>query len=252
MLTHTNIDRSDAAQVSKAPFTYESTMLLDGNLIPSGSFVALKVYVYGSMSVPFRMHSIRQDGKVVFCDATGALAVYWQTYPQTEEIAPNDVPYVSSLLFDDRGIIAGSVTCTHTVMSVIRGIIDSNTETFFVPSDAFILIPQCHVAMLEGHARSFGISNQAAATTYITSDLHLTCDNEMLISGSTDSLQLSLTNTADAIRAAAPTNGICGVVINGQTYCCADSSIILKSSICSNLRVIKENQSITLRGVLNA
>ena len=84
MLTHSNIDRRDSAVVSKAPFTYDSTLVLDTQDVPSGCVLSVKVYVEEAYRVPYRIHSIEQDGKVWFCDSAGKKAVYWQVFGSTE------------------------------------------------------------------------------------------------------------------------------------------------------------------------
>ena len=252
MLQHSNIDRSDSVQVSKAPFTYESTLNMAGNLIPSGGFLSIKVYVEGISRVPFRFHSIQPDGKVLICDSAGVVRACWQTYATTE--AKTD--YISSLLFNNNGIIAGHIACTQDVMSIIRHIVDTNTSAYFLPANAFIFIPQCHISMLEGKGRVFEISSQNTDVETRTGDVHLvigsTASCVIPTVPAPEGISVSLSNTKDTIQSEAPKNGLCMIAVNGTTYCCADSSIIFKAKTLSNLRVLKEQGCITFKGVLDA
>ena len=261
MLTHTNIDRADSKQVSKAPFTFTSTLNLAGRELPTGSFISLRLYVEEGTNVPYRIHSIQQDGRVIFCDSTGTPVAYWQTYPETEQVI-NDIPYISSLLFNMNGVIAGHVACTHTVISVIRSVIESLTGAYMVPADAFVLIPQCHVAMMQGVCRSIGLVSKDK-TTYVTGDITIGVsgaqDQECILVdadalASAGILQVNLTNTEDTIAEQAPVNGICAITINGstETFDCEDNSIIFKAGAESNLRVVKEQNRLNLKGVKNA
>lgn len=259
MLQSFNIDRADSVSVSKAPFTYESTMMLGGSVIPAGSFVALKVYVDETYKVPFRLHSIDTDGRVWFCDANGAKAAYWKTYEGTYEITSADRPFISSLLYNQYGVIAGFISCTHTVLSLIRNIVESNIETVFLPDNAFVLIPQCHTAMIKGCCKAIGIGSQDDETVYTTSDINITgstnavqVERVVLREQTDESIRISLSNSEDTLHKLAPDNGICVAIVGGGTYCCADSSIIIKSKALSNLRAVKQDNSIILRGVLNA
>lgn len=255
MLTHTNIDRRDSVVVSKAPFTYESTLELNGAILPAGSFVAIKVYVENGFRMPFRFHSIQPDGKLWLCDADGQLVCYWQTYEGTEEIASADRPYISSLLLKSDGVIAGFISCTHTVVSLIRNIVETTLEPLPLPVVAFVLIPQCHVAMIEGCGRSFGIGSQDQPTVYTTSDLYLSGGtNEMIILGGTESIQVNVTNDSAQILAIAVPNGICNIKVDSELKAVdvIGKSLIIKAQPESNLRVVKEDGTLRFIGVLNA
>lgn len=259
MLTHTNIDRRDSVVVSKAPFTYESTLEINGAVLPAGSFVAVRVYVESGYRMPFRFHSVQPDGKVWLCDSDGQLVCYWQTYEGTEEIASTDSPYVSSLLFKANGVIAGFISCTHTVVSLIRNIVETTFEPLHLPANTFVLIPQCHVSMIEGCGRAFGIGSQDDETVYTTSDIYISGGtNEMIIlSGGTNSIQVNMTNDSERILEMAVPNGICNIALKDDdgtkaTVDVIGKSIIIKAQPESNLRVVKEDGTIRFIGVLNA
>lgn len=250
MLAHSNIDRLDSVQVSKAPFTYESTLNMAGNIVPSGSILSLKVYTEYNDSVPFRFHSIKPDGRLAICDKYGAIVAYWQTYATTEP----GTEFVSSLLYNPNGVIAGHISCDTTLVNIIRNVVDSLSEDYFFPADAFVLIPQCHVAMLTGKGRSIRVISQGQRIADMTGSFALQVSGCVLKNGN---ISLSITNTANTIKENAPHNGLCKIQVPGQQVCdCGDCSVIIKAGseddYISNLRVVRENGSIVFKGVLDA
>lgn len=251
MMQHTNIDRQADVEVSPAPFTYTSTLTMAGIGIPAGSFLALKVYVGENAVMPYRFHSVQPDGKVMLCDARGVLVGYWQTYKET---AP-DTEYVSSVLVDMRGVLMGHIACTLQALNLIRRVVTSSLDTVFLDPNAFVLLPQCHTAILDGFGRSIGIQSQSDSMSYHTGDIDIvgqtSSDSCVWLTGGTV-LSVSLTNTKATLDKRAGDNGLCELVVNGDTVNCVDKSILIKAETLSNLRVVMENNRIVLRGVLNA
>ena len=281
MLQHTNIDRQDSVDVSPAPFTYTSTLDLAGVQIPAGSFLALKVYVTETALMPFRFHSIRPDGKVMICDARGTLVGYWQTYDSTEAtqnklkavdgnivVDPDEtetLSYVSSVLLDMQGVLMGHIACTTQTIALVRRVVLSSLSTTFLDPQAFVFIPQCHVAMLNGYGRSFGIQSQTEDMRYHTGDLKVALSNDSQIyvsitSAAPDELEqlvitVGLSNKQETVQRWANEygqNGICKLVVNDTSVNCIGKSIIIRAAATSNLRVVMENNKVVLRGVKNA
>lgn len=248
MLLHTNIDRQNSVEVSPAPFTYTSTLNMAGMQIPAGSFLALKVYVSENMLMPFRFHSVRPDGKVMICDQRGALAGYWQTFMESD----GEAAYISSILVDMQGVIMGHIACTRQTIDLIRRVVGSSLDTIFLDPNAFVFLPQCHVAMLEGYGKSIGIQSQTDDMQYHTGDLALAVVGGLARYSMNDSVSLSISNSKERLEQRASRNGIRNLIVNGHTVCCEDKSIVLKAVVESNLRVLMENNRIVLRGVLNA
>jgi len=258
MLNHSNIDRSNSVETSPAPFTYESSMRMGSVTLPSDAFISIKVYVEGTYRVPYRIHSIQPDGRINFCDATGQIRVYWQTYPTTEPLSAQTGTYISSLLFNQYSIICGHICCPRTTLDTIRGVIESLQETMLLPADAFVLIPQCHIPLLKGQARSISVNG-----TYLTGNVVLKAEGIVGTQGvvtayTDDVLQVSLINTAEEIAKRMEFNTLCAVAIKNKndaqiTGCtCYGKDIIIKSAIESNLRVTREDGKIVLKGVADA
>ena len=261
MLQHTNIDRQDSVDVSPAPFTYTSTLDLAGVQVPAGSFLALKVYVTETALMPFRFHSIQPDGKVMICDARGTLVGYWQTFSETEP----DVDYVSSVLLDMQGVLMGHVACTTQTVALVRRVVLSSLSTTFLDPQAFVFLPQCHIAMLNGYGRSFGVQSQTSDIQYHTGDLRIALldDSQLHISIEPLSenkpeelaLTVNLSNKPETVQKWADQygqNGICKLVVNNIPVNCIGKSIIIRAAATSNLRVVMENSKVVLRGVKNA
>lgn len=270
MLTHNNIDRQNSVEVSPAPFVYGSTLQMGDVTLPAGGFLSLKVHVNQSFLMPYRFHSVRPDGKVMIADRRGTLVGYWQTFDNTEP----EIEYVSSLLVDMQGVMIGHVACTVAVMDLIRRVVVSNTETVFLAPNAFEFLPQCHIAMLEGYAKSFGIQSQNNEMEYHTGNLILdmtgspsSCvwmggytitvnGKEVYIPDDRD-IPVNLTNTKDQLERRAEDNGICNIqvtagTVSDQAVPVAGKSIVVKAAMMSNLRVLMEDGKLVLRGVLNA
>ena len=252
MLYHNNIDRQDSVEVSPAPFVYGSTLQMGDVTLPAGGFLSLRVHVGQSNLMPYRFHSVQPDGKVIIADRRGTLVGYWQTFDNTDA----EISYVSSVLVDMQGALMGHVACTVAVLDLIRRVVVSNTETVFLAPNAFEFLPQCHIAMLEGYAKTFGIQSQNDAIEYHTGNLVLSMTNTdtdcVWMEGDSD-IPVNLTNTRETLENEAESNGICSVQLNGGTvYPIDGKSIVVKAALMSNLRVVLENNKLVLRGVLNA
>lgn len=249
MRDNLNIDRFDSLNTSPAPFTYESTCKLGDITLPTGSFISLKVYTEKAYRVPYRIHSIQPDGRINFSDSTGRICIYWQTYATTDALMADSL-YVSSLLFSSNHIIAGHVCCTRTAMDLIRSVIDGLRDTLVLPANAFVLIPQCHIPMLSGVGRVISVDG-----TYLTGDVILTPHEDaqtcagVLTSYTKETLSVALTNTVEQLEAAADSNTLCRIISGSTVYNCAGKNIIIKASMTSNLRVVRADGKITLKGV---
>lgn len=255
MLVHNNIDRSAEVQTSPAPFTYGSTCKLGGITLPSNAFISLKLYIEEFNRVPYRIHSVQPDGRLYFCDATGQPRIYWSTFKTSAPIKEDDedYPYISSLLFNENHIVAGHVCCTRAAMDMIRSVISGITSPLFVDADAFVCIPQCHIAMLAGQGRSVGVVKDGE-TTYLTSDVVIqpSAENGVVTELNDRKVSVSLSTNSEALEKDARENHLCDVVVNGTTYSCRGKSLIIKPGVASNLRVVQDDNKIILRGVLNA
>lgn len=254
MITH-NIDITDRQKQSKAPFSYESTLKLpDGTMFSGvfpGGFISVKIYVDEKVSIPVRMDCLTADKKVLFRDRNGNTVAYWQLYEDTEQL-----PYVSSVLLNDNGIISGHVVCTPETVNVLCGVMRDLTQNLYLDADAFILIPQCHVATLRGSSRSFGFRHDGQLEIR-TSDIEL-LPAPSLEPGDgavwrktidASNLSFNLKNTSAWDAANTTPDSVSQVIVNGSTYWTGNTSLLLKAGVQSNLRLVQQKKTITLRGV---
>lgn len=256
MLTHYNIERSNSQKESKAPFTFESTLDINGQNMPQGSFLSIKVYVDGSFALPVRFYSIRQTGELVFCDSNGSIVAMWKTHPLTDE----DTKWVTSVLVNENGVLAGTIAATKQALDIIRGVIKSRTSDFFFPSNAFVLMPQCHVAMLAGSAKAIVVTDREGTRHTFTSDITVQpvagIDDPEAMVFYVDEQSYSLRNKYSTVLGRLKHNGICNIVVNGSTVDCSQSKLIIKAKMttedASNLRVIHNKDSLVLKGVKDA
>lgn len=252
MLTHLNIEIPNSQKESKAPFTFESTLEINGQKMPQGSFLSVKVYVDGSVVLPVRLYCIRQSGEVVFCDNRGTIVALWKTHPVTDK----GIKFVTSVLVNENGVLSGPIACTKQAVDIIRGVINSRSSDFYLPSNAFVLIPQCHVAMMPGSVKAISVTDRSGIKHTFTSDIELDPiggeeDHTAMIYGNGKSYNLR--NTYDAVIARTKKNGICNIVIDGSTVDCSKSRLIIKAEMtpdrASNLRVVQEQGKLVLKGV---
>ena len=263
MLRHSNIERSNSQLESKAPFTFESTLLVNGMQIPHGGFLSIKVYVDSTVALPVRIYCIRQNGDVVFCDRSGSIVAIWKTKPLTQI----GITYVTDFLVTEYGVIAGSIACTVQALEIFRGVIDSGTSDFYLPADAFVLIPQCHIAMMSGAVKSIQIEDKDGAVHTFTEDITITgYTPASVLQDEEDTLRESVVvwngtgadikNKYETVLARQQKNGICSIIVNGSTTACDGKRLIIKARMtpqdASNLRVVHSGNQLILRGVKDA
>lgn len=248
MLTH-NVDITDRQTGSKWPFAYESTLKLpDGIMFTgdfAGGFVSIKVYVNEKLSLPVRIDCITPDRRVLFSDRNGAFVAQWQLYEDSEP-----TPYVSSVLLNENNVISGHVVCKQETVDVLMGIMRTLSKTLYLDSDAFVLLPQCHVMSLLGSCRSFGFRHDGE-TELRTSDVSIQVTPDVLQQQEPGVLWFHLKNSDQWKDKNTVLDSVLQVVINGSTYWTGNQSIILKAGIQSNLRLTQQGKTITLKGVAN-
>ena len=253
MITH-NVDITDRQKESKSPFAYESTLKLPDGVMLSGEFpggfISVKVYVNEKLSLPVRMDCLTPDKRVIFSDRNGNTVAYWQLYEDSDQ-----VPFVSSVLLNENGVIVGHVVCRTETVDILCGVMKNITQNLYLDSDAFILMPQCHVATLLGSSRSFGFRHDGQMdirTSNITLEPSYT---GAAVPGAVwkdtvrYDLRFDLKNTAYWDDTNSTPDSISQVIVNGTTYWTGNTSLLLKAGVQSNLRLTQQGKTITLRGV---
>ena len=255
MLSHLNIELPNSQKESKAPFTFDSSLLINGQQLPQGSFVSIKVFITDSVVLPVRIYCIRQNGDIVFCDARGTLVAIWKTCEKTD----GDAKWITSLLVNDAGAIAGSVACTKQTLDLFRGAVLNRTGDLFLDNDAFILMQQCYVAMLKGVCKVIAATDAKGIKHLFTSDITLnptigaTVD-EAVVFKNEDTINMK--NTYSTVLDRQQANGICTITVGGRSVDCRNKRLLIKAAMtptdASNLRVIREKDCLVLKGVKDA
>ena len=255
MLTFTdNLDRTDEAIISNWPFTYESTLDTGNGVLPSDSFLAVTVNVDETVALPCRFKGVTSDGRLVICDAGGNDVCSGKLYDQTADGSE----MCSFFLYNQYNVLTGAVFCKPDVPQKLFALSLYANRLHYFATNAFILLPQCHVQSMVGNVRAFGVNGN-----YRTSNIQFRCSEQVASSpgirgynvvpdGSmTEGLAFSVFNIQPFER-----NKWCEITIYNQndftTYKVADHHLILKASMASNLRVVDTDAMILLRGVQDA
>ena len=248
MLQHfNNLDRTYEQGLSNYPFTHESTRDIKIGTMPQGSFLAISVNVDENTVLPCRLKGMSPEGKLVICDSTGAEVCHGQLYKVTDA-APSG--YVSFFLYNANEVLSGFIFCKVEAVGQLMALTTWYPDTFtYFNSDAFVLLPECHVQTLRGAVRSFKVGS-----TYITADLCIRFSNPTENSWRTgynvvpstfgDAICINVYNVQEP-----EINGLCQICVNGTNYWIGGKNIVLKASMTSNLRVVYTNSAIVLKGV---
>lgn len=255
MLTFTNnMDRTDEATISNWPFTYESTLDTGNGTLTANSFLAVTVNVDETIELPCRFKGVTNDGYLVICDAGGNDVCKGRLFDQTAA----DSEMCSFFLYNQYNVLTGAVFCKPDVPQKLFALSRYANRLHYFATNAFVLLPQCHVQSVVGNVRAFGVNGN-----YKTSDIQLRCSlsvsedpgtqgfNIVPDGNPTDGLAFSVFNIEPFTR-----NKWCQVTIwdngNFNTYKVADHHLILKASLASDLRVTDTDAMILLRGVQDA
>ena len=255
-----NLDRTDEESISNWPFTFESTL---------DSFLAMSVNVDETVALPCRFKGVSVDGRLVICDATGAEVCSGQLYGTTrfQTIEEQEIPdeWSSLFLYNSYGILSGFITCKSDVALQLFALSQYANGMHYFNTNAFVLLPQCHVQSAQGNVRSFGING-----IYSTANTRIRC-TDIPVDGATATAAHNIIPEGHEVILEGGTTGVvsfgvfnsivdptenenkwCRITVNGQTYNVEDKNLIIKASVTSNLRVVFADAAIILRGVTDA
>lgn len=253
MLTITNnLDRTDEATISNWPFTYESTLDTGDGALTGDSFLAVSVNVDETVELPCRFKGVSSDGRLIICDASGAEVCSGQLYERTDANATT----CSFFLYNKYGVLSGVIFCKPNVPSMLWSLSQYANGMHYFATNAFVLLPQCHVQSAQGNVRSFGVNG-----TYTTANLGIRCTSGVIsdVPGATVSGHNIIPESSSVVSYGVfnfdenpEPNKWCRITVNGTTYNVEDKNLIIRASVASNLRVVHSDAAIILRGVLDA
>lgn len=264
-----NLDRTDEESISNWPFTFESTLDTGNGVLTGDSFLTVSINVDETVALPCRFKGISQDGRLVVCDASGAEVCSGQLYGSTrrQRVGVRVMPdtWTSLFLYNAYGVLSGFVTCKSDAALQLFALSQYANGMHYFSTNAFILLPQCHVQSAQGNVRSFGING-----TYTTANLRIKC-TDPAEEGATMVAAHNIIPEGHEVTQETGSSGVvsygvfnsitdptetenkwCRITVNGQTYNVEDKNLIIKASITSNLRVVFTDAAIILRGVTDA
>lgn len=253
MMTN-NLDRTDEAAISNWPFTYGSSLDTGDGVLTADSFLSVSVNVDHNVVLPCRFKGITSDGRLVICDSTGADVCSGQLYAASEQ---SDV--CSFFLYDQYAILRGFICCKSDVCTRLFALSVYTNDMHYFGSNAFVLLPDCHIQTVHGTAKSFGVQG-----TYVTANLQIRFSSEIATPVIADGTTLMGHRSWNAVPEGGSAvcfgiynievpadNTWCEIVVNGTTYNVEDKNLLIKAGFTSNLRVVTTDAAIILRGVLD-
>ena len=236
-----NVDRNSSIEQTKAPFTYDSTLSYGDTVLSVNDFVSIKITVTSSHVPPVHIARLTQNKELIFSDSRGTDVGYVQLYDTTETDS-----LVSSVILSPTHIVAGHIVCSKNTINQLLGLLSRTSETVYFGSSAFVLLPQCHVAMLTGTCRSIRLGD-----VYTTANAAVHFKGSVYGKAPSSSNRYTLTiNTVNSWdNLALPRNNICVLTVGSTNYWVGGCHLLFKHGVLSNLRVIHADNSIMLKGV---
>lgn len=275
MLLQHNEDRNDESYNTKAPFRYECELALPEGSLPAQSIRSLIVYCEDGIRPPVRLASVSIAHNEVanlvleFTDFAGNLVGTANMYQTLQ------TPYATTFIYSANGVIKGHVCYNAEAANALADAARLSAGSFKTKESDFMLLPQCHVAWLSGHARALSVNGKATRRNVIinpTIEMHTDITSVSVPDSSqqVDCYVLSMaahwTGGGVSIITNPAMNGLCKLAMNnvltvdGATaadpdYLLADpvyiggAHLVIRSSDTSNLRVISNGRAISVMGV---
>lgn len=233
-----NIDITDAALNTNAPFQSECPLRLWGSTLPIGAFLGIKIYLPETAKPPVRLYSIT-DAAVEFRDSVGAYIGSWNLTSG----GINQGVYVLDLIKNENQIVVGHVAVDLYTAVTLRQAAALAGGTFYTTPDDFLLLPQCHVQAFTGVCRALKI-----AGTIRTQDTTLYTGTRIqaTVKATSELCTISLYGTYNATLSK---NRICQLVVDATTYDVQDKHLFIIPGAQSNLRIVRSGDDFILQGV---
>lgn len=275
MLQQHNEDRNDEAYNTKAPFRYECELALPEGSLPAMSILSLVVYCGDGVRPPVRLSSVSVAGNeaaslvLEFTDFAGSPIGTANMYKTLREA------YVTTFIYSPDGVIKGHVCYNAEASAALSAAARVSAGVFRTGESDFVLLPQCHVAWLSGHARALGVNGRSTRRNVIvnpTVEMHteITSMTVADIASPVDCYVLGMASHwyggGDSVASNPAMYGLCRlsmnnvITVDGATtadpdYLMADpvyiggAHLVIRSSDTSNLRVISNGRAISVMGV---
>ena len=266
-----NIDRTDAAVNTKAPFQYGCRLAIGSFSLPANAFLSIKVYLDAGYLAPARISRISVVDSVVhllFVDAESRSIGTWSADSRV-----SDLSYISGFIYDSMSVLRGHVVCSADTPGILRAMVNYCGGSFDTLPGDFILLPQCNTYLYKGKLKSFNVNG-----TWSTADttIHAGENVELKIIDNNDGythpkdIRYSIIGPSDGLpnmsnlgahKMLVGEMGIDTIIVRQQNGSSmntlaifndvAGKNLILKSGISSNLRVVVNDDGINIKGVLD-
>ena len=259
-----NLTLDDARYNTNAPFTYESSVEINGTALPVDWFRSIRVYCSEGCDVPIRIGSMSSSTKardtvdIDFVDASGTL------FGTASIFLPGDADtlYKGVFIINPNDVIVGHVVYARELAGMLISVLSrAQGNSLAFGRKSFVLLPQCHVAYAEGHGRVIEV-NGKRYTRDITIVPGALTHTDVAQGDNAYQWRLSVVGVYNASLSV---NGLCRLkfdktvkinnvdtTVEQQT---ADSiwiggeHLLIRHSITSNLRVVPLDNGIEFRSV---
>lgn len=258
MLSH-NLDRTDEALNTKAPFTTDSNLSALGVPIPSASLIAVELDVKIKHALPVHLSSVSladtlKSLSIVFSDseseavASARIPVSWQ----------DGLELSSRVLLDEFGAVCGHMAFTRDFLAAISSacLLSSTKEVLVKPED-LVLLPSClHIDMREG-VRQIAIGGDTsvgAVSLNTEGGLQVVKDGEVATVTRMDRFDVPVRFYSETNTIKAGVDGAGEVAVQEgdneeDLFSAYDRSLVIKAGVKSNVRVSDVSGGIVIGGV---
>lgn len=236
-MQYNNIDYTDAAINTKAPFRFECPLRLWGSTLPLGSFISAKIYLPEYAKPPVRLYSVTER-EAAFHDDAGSYIGSWHF----DQKGTSYGDFILHLLRNESGVITGHIAVGLYTSALLKQSAVLAGGLFYTDVSDFILLPQCHLQSFSGTCRAVVIDNKIQ-----TGDVVIGTANRVTATQENAQIAINLEGVYDKPKE----NRICVLEIGDLRYWIGDQHLHLVTGVQSNLRVITTGAAITLKGVMD-
>lgn len=253
MAINTNIAIEDASYNTHAPFTWESTMTVNGFTLSYKDFLSFIIYCRPGIVPPVHICSVRPSEKVrpgsytsyysvCIADSSNTEIGYFDVYSSAAGDKMRE-----SIIYNKNDIQIGHVYLSGNAMNAFMPV--QPGAMYRVDPDAFVLLPTCHVPYPRRLAECIEINGKKFYT-----DVRITFKPTVHVEIPPDFSRSYPLNIGVASLYTDPDDmdGFTTLCIRHRgaesIYDVAGKHLMIKSTIASNVRVISDSGSITITG----
>lgn len=247
MIMHSNIDKTDAALTTKAPFMGHCKCMLGNVPLSANSILSVKIYLTEGMTPPARISKITKND-MTFTDAVGSF-IGTIEFPAGNVQPTADYPYVSACIQNENGVITGHITMQPYAVKELKDAAVASGGTINTEANDFMLLPQCHAASFVGGVRAFKIGSE-----YITTNTRISLMQPLILHDGVN----SKTKHIHLLKKFTPQGKTHGIRLVSVVDSVSEEEfenidhVLISVEKLSNMRVTMQDGTVVLKGVLDA